>query len=293
MDWVEAAAKLAPIQVSQSGRKIKRKASIADREMLTVLMGWFDSVVADSTEGPSEAVSRRIVWVFPDSYSLTVGWEIYPTFSHLENNLEEEDVPLSPFEEGWSWDKSVNGWNILEGRESETPTLYLPVESYFWGAGEESEEDYVDGWGDDEDARRAFHQMITFLKDNLEFKLYGWDVKVCGSDDYIPEFSAYNKFWNLINELEQSDRWIVIADEHCAACCSGTRKSIIEQNPELEGKPEIITWGQNSEYSYYPDGSLVVEPFVDDEGLEEFRELTVKYDLNFTDDDFINEHNPW
>lgn len=261
--------------------------STLDRsQAIELLTSWlYDDVIANP-EGSRETVSRRIVFVFEDETCLTIGADIEPTLSHLNKEMKE-DEPITPFSEGWAWNNSANGWSyhrdkspeelvsVLEEQHGQAK-IYLPWDLWVNTIEEGNPDGFVSSYGENnEESAEGLFLLLEYLKNNPKTIMSDWEVTLCDNEEYIPYYASYNKFYRMTEELVASKQMIVVLDEHCGSCLNGTQKALADADPELDGKPSFVTWGQNCRYSWYPDGSIEVEATIaaddyESESVEEY-----------------------
>lgn len=278
IDWVESVNKVKKyLESPQSQREANKVDALT---LVSALRGWLNSEVTEYTEGSYEGVSRRLVWVYPDGYSLTSGSNDVLALTHMNMLLDgsENVIPKSLNPKSWNFNKNINGWShpeivtdeeLLKIVETITnvhgvPKLVLPWES--WAEQTTDDEDYLTYWEDHEEKlpiREAFYNLMVIVQSGKIKTISPWETLTVASDDYLSEHCDYTRFFNLVNTLEESGEWLVIIDEHCAACSTGTRKYMIEENPKLANAPEFLTWGQNSQDTWLPDGSFWAEVWID------------------------------
>lgn len=269
-------------ELSQAG---KLKNTLTVETFIHGLAGWLDTSIAEYTEGAWEAVSRRAVWVYPNELMLTIGTSITPTLSYLNVETHADDkapLPSTESRKNWSWVYNINGWAsdknftveelaILVDRLTQLygePKLCLPWVYKVEGAVDEGE-DYYSYWDTEDEEHvlyKSFYELAVLIAEDKIGKISPWVLEITDEDGYMSEYSKYSKFRNLVNELEESGEWLVILDEHCAACASGTRTSYYDSDPTWKSKPEFMTWGQNSQDSWLPNGEIYADVW-----LEEFR----------------------
>lgn len=277
MDWINAAKKV--IEYSGYPQTKKLKYSLDILVSFEALTGWLESPLTEYTEGSYEGVSRRVVWAFPDDWMLTLGSNILPTLTRLNHELRDNDKPSNIAFKNWVFKHEANGWHSVNHLEASdilsviqelsnahgVPKVYLPWEHYLQNAVDEGE-DFYSYWENDEEKTKlykTFYDFSIMFNSGKISNVFPWEVEIVQDEDFISEYSNYNKFQRLVSALEDTGKWLVIIDEHCAACASGTRKFFVESHPELSEAPEFLTWGQNSQDSWLPDGSFWAEVWID------------------------------
>lgn len=302
MEWNEAVERLA-----KRVNAIKSDEELPPVELaisLNAITGWLNTSVTEYTEGSYEAMGRRIAFLYPNNYTLTLGRDINPTIAHLEEEVKYgSELPFeSMLEENWVHDYKSNGWTrnaeltleeleqfvSLLAQEAGEPTLILPFEQKlymieedpWWDEDDESYEDY-----------NTFAKLIElFTEENRQAAAFamGISLVICDDADYMSDYCEFNRFLRMTEALEEKG-WFVNLDEHCAACSSGTRKYWYEENPDKPDAPEFMTWGQNSQNAYLPNGSIWAEVYVYDEKHEyELRKLADEFGV-VTDMDVDDE----
>lgn len=288
MEWNESVDALDEAIKKQSARN-----KLSPAVIVNALTGWLETELTSYTEGSYEAVARRVVWVFPNKYSLTLGTSIEPTIACIDKDLNDgifnKPVPFECMDNTkWYFDSSVNGWVrhtkfsdeetaefiALLTKENGPPYLALP-----WERKVQNFEDDGDDWADwvsPEDDKYELYQtygklLNLFTEKNISStrKTIMWDVRIVDEDEDMSDFCYYSRFMRFAFFLEEQG-WAVILDEHCAACASGTRKWMQEQSEDGKPRPEFLTWGQNSDTMYYPDGNMSISVYISDETDERY-----------------------
>lgn len=300
MEWVKAVDKLSKKVLAK--KQSQKLVPVEFSTTLTAITGWLDTSITEYTEGSHEAMGRRIVFLYPNNYTLTLGTDIFPTISHLEEEVKV-DTPL-PFEsmlpENWEYLYKSNGWErskhltieeleqfiILLTEEVGDPTLILPLEQKLYMLEDEP------WWDDDDEDHNTFAKLLTlFTEDNRQTTAdaMGLSFIICDDSEYMPEYCEFQRFLRMASALEEEHGWYVNLDEHCAACSSGTREWWYKDNPEKSDAPEFMTWGQNSQGAYLPNGTMWAEVYVENPEEENFlRKLADEYGI-VTDADIDDE----
>lgn len=283
MEWYESVDKLEQtVKEIAAGNSPKLKLV----SVLEALTGWINTEMCEYTEGAYEALGRRVVWVFPNEYTLTLGTDITLLISHVNKELEASPLPFpeSMDEAMWDFNPSANGWsrkenlefaNIIEfvGNISEEvgglPKLAVCLNWRLENASGEA--DYLD---EDDYLGQALVKLANITEDEDMMKalqsLLPWELEIAEETDYLSYYCDYSRFERFTSFLEETGKWMVILDEHCAACASGTRKSLVSENSALKDAPQFLTWGQNSQGTYMPDGTFWAEVYVEEEEDERF-----------------------
>lgn len=250
-------------------------------EFVHAITHWLTTEIADSTEGMGEAISRRVVWLFPDDYAVAVGANFSPAFYHLSKKLSKDSrIPLPQSKsKNWRFSRQTNGWtysalgngcpkpedtvalvDMFTAMHGE-PTLLLPW-AYHWAEGiTDQGEDFYD-WNADEDEeniREVMFELATAVVDEVVAEASPWECVLGGEDEGLSYHSDFSKFQRFIDRVSNEKIAILDIDQHCAACSSGTYEDAVASDPELEGKEVFRTWGQNSEGNWLGDGSVYME----------------------------------
>jgi hypothetical protein len=300
MEWTKAVESLArkATAKTQSAKMIPLDLETT----LNAIIGWLDTTVTEYTEGGHEAMGRRIAFLYPNNYTLTIGRDIQPTIANLEEEIKH-DTPL-PFEsmlvENWNYNHKVNGWErnnqlkldelaqfiVMLAEEAGEPTLILPFEQKLYMLEDEP------WWEEDDEDYNTFAKLLNlFSEETRQATAYAMGISfiVCDDSEYMSEYCEYQRFLNMARVLEEEHGWFVNLDEHCAACSSGTRKYWMEENPDKPDAPELMTWGQNSQGTYLPNGTMWAEVYMDNEEHEYFlRKIADEYGV-LTDADIEDE----
>lgn len=279
--WVESFNKFKEYINLPQSKKVNSSLPAAD--FVEGLTGWLHTEITEYTEGSSEGVSRRAVWVFDDRWILTLGTDINLTIAGLHDKVDDSLISGlfdSLDDSEWVYNYNVNGWGYTEPLEYEnliwlieemskilgTPKLFLPWEYRIDNAVDEGE-DFYSYWDEDDEKHelyKSFYELMVLLSEGKIDKVSPWNIVLVGEDDCMSDYCVYSRFFEVVDELQKSGEWLVIIDEHCAACSRGSRESEIANNPNLKDAPEFMTWGQNSQHSYLPDGQMWAEVMLDD-----------------------------
>lgn len=284
----------------------KAKSGKANRvEFIDAISHWLGTAIAEDTEGMYEAISRRVVWVFPDDYAFAVGtYFASPVFYHLSKEVKYGDIiPMSEsLQKDWTYSSHSNGWarnvvrrdinyfptaqeilDLLEllSEEHGEPNLVLP-----WGSSWTDSVHYSEG--EDEIRETMFH-LATAVLDGTLAKSSPWKLVTMHESDALSYYSDFSKFERFIEKVREQKLVILDLDQHCAACSSGTYEGAVKADPELEGKEVFTTWGQNSQGFWHGDGYICVD--VDIENADVEKELTllaeeVGLDMEFDDEEW-------
>lgn len=286
MSWVEAVDRTeAAVKEIVAGKKPVLPLPV----LVEALTGWLDSDLCEYTEGSYEALARRVVWKFSNEYIVTIGTDITITISHLSE--EFTDASPMPFPESiepsnWTFNARANGWERSENltteelieflqnladEAGEQPEMLLPLEYKFEDV--ESLEDMAENY-DDNDTWAAMAKLAKIFNDDEELavlqSLSPWNIELIGEEDFMSYYCDWYKFSRFVGFLQDTGKWIVVLDEHCAACSRGSVESEVSANPALKDAPVFMTWGQNSQGAYLPNGTMWAEVYMNEEEDERF-----------------------
>ena len=211
--------------------------------VLNAITGWLNSsITADKgmAESAYEAFSRRVVFLFNNVYTLTLGTGITPTIARLSEQVTG-DQPL-PFEgmlkQNWEHSRAVNGWRRNENLSNEdldnflltlseeigeTPALILPLKSEI----EELpflKEDHLDPLKIPKDYPTWIRFLNLFTEEKMQKTMdtLGMYVIVCDNDEYISAHCDHSRllslqselYWDESSDLSQAKRdWLEAFDE--------------------------------------------------------------------------------
>lgn len=267
--------------------------------VVSAVTGWLGTEVANDTEGRWEAVSRRTAWLFPDGWGFTVGTGFKPIFTHTTEKLNDGTLfPMPEFfnKNEWIFVPHINGWcysaSTVDIPAPETimsfidafalehgkPELILPWFNSWSEMVVDQGEGYYeyydeDGEGEDNfvNVYKTMYKMCTLIKDDVLEAKSPWVVVKGDETDGLSEHSDFMRFQRLVNKIDDNNIMILDLDQHCAGCAHGMEKWEIENNPALEGKPTFRTWGQNSQHSWFGDGTIFVEAYNIEDSVTERR----------------------
>ncbi len=288
---------------------IKARTGNANKvEFIDAISHWLGTAIADETEGMYEAVSRRVVWVFPDDYAFAVGTFFNPVFYHLSTEIKFGDViPLSEsLQKDWTYSSQANGWaSKVIGREFPKaqeilnlvellteahgePNLVLP-----WGSSWTDSVHYEEG---DEEIRETMFHLATAVLDGTLEKSSPWKMVKMHESDALSYYSDFSKFERFLEKVRDQKLVILELDQHCAACSSGTYDSAVKADPELEGKEIFTTWGQNSQGFWHGDGYICFDVEIENADVE--KELTllaeeIGLDMEFDEEEWSASGRFW
>ena len=81
MEWKQAVDLLASkVNAKTQSEKMQ---NLDSPVILNALTGWLDTTITEYTEGASQAFGRRVVFLFNNDYTLTIGTGITPTICLL------------------------------------------------------------------------------------------------------------------------------------------------------------------------------------------------------------------
>lgn len=228
--------------------------------------------------GEAGALSRRVIWTFPNGVVFWTGKDEDFYISHLTEEYNEDSTPISIVGEGesvWGWSEEANGWvyggsygmkDLIGNLAAEhgKPTLVLPWSSQIENVvGEELDDlvdliDYYDFDAEDEEDRAKYEKLIAFFgllqEGGIKVADDAWDVNLDYGDGFMPKFSKAGRFNQFLSALEE-EGWGIIYDECCGSCSSGSMQWLKEERAG-EDFPIFLTWGQNSELTWGINGSV-------------------------------------
>ena len=225
-----------------------------------------------------EALSFRVVFIFPDGAILTVSADGQVWL--------ETKTPESVKSDNWSWGirrgvfapsapvQHVSELVISTIQERGKPRLILPWED--WDSVsekfEESEEEEQEA-----ELEKFEEDIVNFGESDL------WsDCEFTYGEDCLPEDCDYVDFEALIGDLED-ENWIVVWDECCGACASFSINNARESEPDKAESPSFVIMGQGADNFFYSDGSIHDYMFSSDEfGKGRELELAQKHGFRVT-----------
>jgi hypothetical protein len=275
-------------------------------EYINAITYWLSTDIPQSTEGMYEAISRRVVWVFPNGYAFAVGTNFNPVFYHLSKKVQQSDLlPFDDFNSDWRYAPQANGWqyngngnnflpadkiaNFVEIFTTKygVPQLTLPWDSSWVEQIVDQGEDYYYEWDDDDaeesiNLRLTMYQLAELANNGVLVNHSPWKTSIADEEAELSEHSDYMKFRKLVALIEEHKLAILDLDQHCSGCGGGTYEYAVKYDPELEGKPIFRTWSQNSEWMWRGDGSIYLEVYMPDENSEkEIKKLAVEIGFDF------------
>lgn len=207
-----------------------------------------------------EALSFRVAMLFADGSILTVSADGQVW---LEEKTAEPKV--SDF---WTWDvrrgvfvpsepvKNLIDFVINIIQERGKPKIILPWEDW---------DRVSDQFAQSEEEEHAalckeFEEEVINIGDN---ELWS-DCEFTYGEDCLPAGCDYVKFEAFVEDLEEKN-WIVVWDECCGTCASGSIQDARESEPEKVDSPAFVIYGQNADNYFHPDGSITNYMFASDE----------------------------
>ena len=244
--------------------------------LIEVLTHWFETGPAEDTEQYFESVGRRVLWVYPNGLTVTIGAEINLTIASMTEQLSEKSVlPEICNEDNWDFLQHANGWASSQWYDKDTlleivqaledlygkPRLILPWERRAETTSEEEEEDYVfpDPEDDNYNDYLDLYRLMKLVHSGDIVYFSEWETTVVFEDDLMNPFSHFEKYQSFTEALRESKLTVLDLEEHCSACSSGVTERAAEEDPEMEGKPLFITWSQNSNGMVRPDGAINID----------------------------------
>jgi hypothetical protein len=234
-----------------------------------------EDLVTVYPDGEAGALSRRVIWTFPDGVVLWTGKDEDLYVSHLTEEYNEDSAPIGIAGEGdsvWDWNEDANGWayggsygmkDLIDNLTAShgKPTLVLPWSSQIDNVvGEDLEDlvDYYDFDTEDEEERAKYEKLVAFFallqEGGIKVLDDAWDISLDYGDGFMPKFSKAGRFGQFLAGLED-EGWGIIYDECCGSCSSGSMQWLKEDRPG-EDFPIFLTWGQNSDSTWGVNGSI-------------------------------------
>lgn len=259
-------------------------------QFVDAITHWFKTEIAESTEGMWEAVSRRVVWQFPDGHMFAVGTGFSPVLYHFRNQITASSkFPLDSLDKSvWEFSSMSNGWahrqfndlpsseEIVElvdliSAEFGEPSLLLPWGPHWTESIVDDEESYYEDF-EDEDSENNYRTMFELASAivNGEIKAQSpWALEFASDEgEGLSLHSDFHKFQKFAARIFKDKLVILNLDEHCAACGSGVYEDAVARDPDLKGKAIFRTWGQNSEWRWLGNGGINVEAQIESPELE-------------------------
>jgi hypothetical protein len=205
--------------------------------VLNALTGWLNSSITEVkgvAESAYEASRRRVVFLFNNDYTLTLGTGITPTIARMSKQVTG-DQPL-PFEgmlaENWDYVRAVNGWRRRENLSNEDldnfllrlseevgefPTLILPLICILDNLEENLKyASAIEALGpagndkkkQDEDNESWIRFLNLFSEEKMQKTIdtLGLDLILCDDYEYMSEHCDYSRFLNLLGNLDGGER---------------------------------------------------------------------------------------
>mgnify|MGYP006272368513 CR=1 FL=1 len=247
-------------------------------DFIEALTNWFQTGVAEDTEMYFESVGRRVLWLYPNGLTLTIGAEINLTISSATEQLSEaSELPPICEPDNWEFFDHANGWSSNQRYDKETileiiqaleelygkPRLIIPWENRAENTSDQDEEEFVsmDSEEGTSDPYLDFYRLMKLVQDEDIHYFSEWESSVVFEEDYMSPYSHFEKYENFTDKLRESKLVILDLEEHCAACSNGVEEAAIKEDPELEGKPTFTTWSQNSTGMVRPDGAINIDAY--------------------------------
>lgn len=209
----------------------------------------------------AEALSYRVVFLFPDGSLLTVS-DLGQTW------LEDRKKDFKKQRNDWSWDKKrgvyvpskpvkdLGELIVSTVKERGKPRLILP-----WQDWEQLQDNFLESDEDEQlaECRKFEEQIVNYGATDL------WsDCEFTYGEDCLPADCDYVDFEAFVDDLID-ENWIVVWDECCGACAAGSIKETRESEPEKAESPAFVIYGQNADSYFGPDGSVRNYMFLQDE----------------------------
>lgn len=202
----------------------------------------------------------------------------------------------------WQWVEGAHSWKCLETERflelnndlkatHGSPHLVLPwmgaldlfLENREEYAGE-YEEEIIDDELEDDENQEAINAVASFdflagldLEDSSSVVHSGL-LTVEHQESHLPPQAAYFRFFRMLEELEDED-WIVLYNECCGPCASGSLKDIRDEEPDKVNWPSFVVWEQSPENDYQANGEIKVDHYCDNIESEApvLRKIAKKY----------------
>jgi len=262
------------VDKAESGKNFIETYGSAD--FIEALTNWFQTEPAENTEQYFESVGRRVLWLYPNGLTLTIGAEMNLTISSATEQLSEaSELPEICEPINWEFFDHANGWSSNQLSDKETfleiikvleemhgkPKLILPWESRAENTADQEEEDYVFMDPDEESYNDYLdvYRLMKLVQDGDIHYFSEWQLSVVFEEDFMSPYSHFEKYQRFTEKLRESKLAILDLEEHCAACSGGVKEQAIKEDPELDGKPLFITWSQNSNAMVCPNGAINIE----------------------------------
>lgn len=207
-----------------------------------------------------EALSFRVVFLFEDRSILTVSadgqvWLEEKTSDSKSSNYwtwgvrRGVYVPSEPVE-------NLSDFVINVIHERGKPKLILPWEDW-----DRVSDQFTDSEDEDQVALcKKFELEIVDFGDNEIWS----ECEFTYGEDCLPSDCDYVDFEALVDDLEE-ENWIVVWDECCGSCASGSIRDARESEPDKAESPAFVIFGQNADNYFYSDGSIHDYMFGSDE----------------------------
>jgi hypothetical protein len=214
-----------------------------------------------------EALSFRVVFFFKDDSILTVSADGHIWLEEKTSDSKNSDnwtsgvrrgvyVPSAPV-------KNLTDFVINTIQERGKPKLILPWEDW------DCVSDQFARSADEEQialCRKFEEEVVNFANSEI------WsECEFTYGEDCLPADCDYVDFEALVEDLAE-ENWIVVWDECCGPCASGSIQDAKESEPDKAASPAFVIYGQNADNYFYSDGSINDYMFSADE-LGKGREL--------------------
>ena len=255
-----------------------------------------------------EALAGRLVWVFPTGH---VFWysedDDTCIFSHMTEEYDEDsELPetihelFSDIDEEMEFQHYCNGWEMnspddmsaavasLESELGEAKMLIPLAHVVEFNIPSFMEEDDpggefleylgIDESDEDEYKVQAARKLLQFLSKTREDGTIAsssdlWNASLVNGNEGMPKYSGTERFKSFLNDLEEKKGWLVMRNQCCASCAGSYRKTLLDEDPEKEGAPEFITWGQQSQLYWGNRGSVSHQTDVESEHVDTLFEI--------------------
>ena len=228
-----------------------------------------------------EALSFRIAFLFKEGsiFTISTSNEVW-----LETSKSDSRKP----DKNWIWGKkrgvfvpSTPHYEALDLvlsmiDELGKPELILPWEDW----------DRVSDQFAEADDEELIEQCKKFEEEIVNFgeNEFWSKCNFALGEDYLPKDCDYVDFEALVEDLEE-ENWIIVWDECCGTCASGSISDARESEPEKADSPAFVIYGQNADNYFSSDGSIRGYMFTsDDSGGGRELELAKKHGFKVAKD---------
>jgi hypothetical protein len=262
------------VDKAEAGREIIE--SHGSDSFIEALASWLESGPAEFPEQYFESMGRRVLWVYPNGLTLTIGADINLTIASMSEQLSPSTaLPEICNPDNWMFLPHANGWASTQWYDKETlleiiqameelygkAKLILPWRNRAESTMDQEEEEFVHADPDDESYNEylGYYRLMNLANSEDIAFFSEWDLLIVDDEDFISPFTHFEKYQRFTEKLAESKLVILDLEEHCSSCSSGVTEEAIKKDPELEGKPLFITWSQNSNFLVRPDGAINIE----------------------------------